>query len=73
MCLIITLDVKVVGLWYPEVFLRGNLLAVFPTLVSTAGEDRGEVLEGLANSLVLFWQSCGEKDNMSKHTHTHIL
>ena len=36
-------------------------MLVFITLVSTAGEDRGKVLEGFANSLVLFWQCCGGK------------
>lgn len=36
------------------------------TLVSTAGEDRREVLEGFADPLILFWQSCrkGKKVNM---------
>lgn len=29
------------------------------TLVSAAGEDGGEVLEGFADPLVLLWQRCG--------------
>lgn len=42
----------------PPVLPHYSVAMLDSTLVSAAGEDGGEVLEGLADPLVLLWQRC---------------
>lgn len=49
----------------PQITHDAESIFVLRTLVSAAGEDRGKVLEGFADSLILFGQSYGKTNEQS--------